>query len=59
MVVLMRFTRSCQPMIWHPLAALARIPDLTEVFIVGFYEDALMSDFIRSAKREFPKLSIR
>ncbi|KAI5455332.1 hypothetical protein NCC49_000146 [Naganishia albida] len=47
-----------KPMIWHPLAALARIPDLTEVFIVGFYEDALMSDFIRSAKREFPKLSI-
>lgn len=55
----MRIARSCQPMIWHPLAALARIPDLTEVFIVGFYEDALMSDFIRSAKREFPKLSIR
>ena len=46
-------------MIWHPLAALSRIPNLTEVFIVGFYEDALMSDFIRSAKREFPKLSIR
>jgi mannose-1-phosphate guanylyltransferase len=48
-----------QPMIWHPLAALARIPDLTEVYIVGFYEDALMTDFIRSAKKEFPKLSIR
>jgi mannose-1-phosphate guanylyltransferase len=46
-------------MIWHPLAALARVPGLSEVLIIGFYEDSVMSGFIRDAKREFPNLGIR
>ena len=45
-------------MIYHPLLALSKIKGLTEVFIVGFYEDALFADFIKQAKREFPALSI-
>lgn len=46
-------------MVWHPLAALAKVPALTEVLIIGFYEDAVMAGFIKDAKREFPNISIR
>lgn len=45
-------------MIYHPLLALSKIKGLTEVVIIGFYEDALFADFIKQAKREFPGLSI-
>jgi mannose-1-phosphate guanylyltransferase len=45
-------------MIYHPLLALSKIKGLTEVVIIGFYEDSLFADFIKQAKREFPGLSI-
>jgi mannose-1-phosphate guanylyltransferase len=45
-------------MIYHPLLALSKIKGLTEVIIIGFYEDALLADFIKSARREFSGLSI-
>ncbi|ORX38427.1 nucleotide-diphospho-sugar transferase [Kockovaella imperatae] len=47
-----------KPMVWHPLSALAKVPELTEVIIIGFYEDAVMSGFIKDAKREYPNLAI-
>jgi mannose-1-phosphate guanylyltransferase len=47
-----------QPMVWHPLAALAKVPGLTEILIIGFYEDSVMSGFIKDAKREFPNIGI-
>jgi hypothetical protein len=45
-------------MVWHPLAALAKVPGLTEILIIGFYEDSVMSGFIKDAKREFPNIGI-
>ena len=45
-------------MLWHPLAAMARVPGLTDVIIIGFYEDSVMSTFIRDSKREFPNITI-
>jgi mannose-1-phosphate guanylyltransferase len=45
-------------MVWHPLAALAAVPGLTQVVIIGFYEDAVMNPFIKEAKREFPNIGI-
>ena len=48
-----------QPMIWHPLAALAKMPGLSEILIIGFYEDSVMNGFIKDAKREFPNIGIR
>lgn len=47
-----------QPMIYHPLLALSKIKGLTEVVIIGFYEDSLFADFLKQAKREFPGMSI-
>ncbi|RSH88837.1 Proteasome subunit alpha type-2 [Saitozyma podzolica] len=47
-----------KPMVWHPLAALAKVPGLTEILIIGFYEDSVMSGFIKDAKREFPNIGI-
>ncbi|WOO77016.1 Mannose-1-phosphate guanyltransferase alpha [Vanrija pseudolonga] len=45
-------------MVWHPLAALAQVPGLTEVLLVGFYEDSVMAPFVREAQREFPNIKI-
>jgi mannose-1-phosphate guanylyltransferase len=46
-------------MLWHPLAAMAKVPGLTEVIIIGFYEDAAMAGFVKESKREFPNIAIR
>jgi mannose-1-phosphate guanylyltransferase len=45
-------------MVWHPLASLAKMPGLTEVLIIGFYEDSVMAGFVKDAKREFPNIAI-
>lgn len=45
-------------MLWHPLAAMAKVPGLTEVIIIGFYEDSTMAGFVKESKREFPNISI-
>lgn len=45
-------------MIWHPLQALSKVPDLTEVIIIGFYDDSQMAAFVKEAKREFPNIAI-
>jgi len=47
-----------KPMIWHPISALSLVPGLKEIIIIGFYEDSLMLDFLKSVKREFSGLSI-
>ena len=46
-------------MVWHPLAALAHVPGLSEVIIIGFYEDSMMSGFVKDSKKEFPNIAIR
>ena len=45
-------------MVWHPLAALTKVPGLTEVVLIGFYEDSVMAGFIKDSKREFPDITI-
>lgn len=45
-------------MVWHPVAALAKVQGLTEILIIGSYEDAMMNTFVRDAKREFPNIGI-
>lgn len=47
-----------KPMVYHPLLALSKVQGLSEIFLVGSYEDNLMADFIKSTKREFPNLKI-
>jgi len=45
-------------MVWHPLTALTKVPGLTEVVLIGFYEDSVMAGFIKDSKREFPNITI-
>ncbi|KAL7422544.1 hypothetical protein Q5752_003192 [Cryptotrichosporon argae] len=47
-----------KPMVWHPLAALAKLEGLTEVILIGFYEDHVLAPFIRDSQREFPNIRI-
>ena len=40
------------PMIQHPIEALARLPNLTEILLIGFYEQNLFTSFIEQMKAE-------
>ena len=48
-----------RPMIWHHIQALSKVDGLTEVLLIGFYDDAVMQPFIRDASRDFPNLAIK
>lgn len=45
-------------MVWHPLNALAQVPGLTDIIMIGFYEDSVMAPFVRESQREFPNIRI-
>ncbi|KAI9665895.1 MAG: Proteasome subunit alpha type-2 [Bathelium mastoideum] len=47
------------PIIEHCLNAVAKVPDIKEVFIIGYYEESVFRDFIRDATRNFPAFSIK
>ncbi|GKT91405.1 GDP-mannose pyrophosphorylase [Colletotrichum tofieldiae] len=49
------------PIIWHCLAAIERVPgkEITEVLIIGYYEESVFRDFIKDASSEFPNLTIK
>ncbi|GAA5911470.1 hypothetical protein JCM6882_005011 [Rhodosporidiobolus microsporus] len=53
------FSVGGRPIIWHSLVALARVEGLSEVLLVGFYDEAVITPFIKEASRDFPNLSIR
>ncbi|KAH7367451.1 mannose-1-phosphate guanyltransferase [Plectosphaerella cucumerina] len=49
------------PIIWHCLAALDRIPNkqISEVLIIGYYDETVFRDFIKDSTKEFPGLAIK
>ncbi|GAA5812226.1 hypothetical protein MFLAVUS_005676 [Mucor flavus] len=47
------------PFVSHHLAALSKVKGLTEVLIVGFFEDAIFEPYIEQASNEFPNLNIK
>jgi mannose-1-phosphate guanylyltransferase len=47
------------PMVYHQVSALAKLPDLKEILLIGFYEPNLFQQFIDDASAEFPGISIR
>lgn len=46
-------------MIWHHIQALSKVDGLSEVLLIGFYDDAVMAPFVKDASRDFPNLVIR
>ncbi|KAF2239624.1 nucleotide-diphospho-sugar transferase [Viridothelium virens] len=47
------------PILEHCLNAVAKVPDIKEVFIIGYYEESVFRDFIRDAARNYPNFSIK
>ncbi|KAI9887717.1 MAG: Proteasome subunit alpha type-2 [Watsoniomyces obsoletus] len=47
------------PIIWHCLTAIAKVPAIREVILVGYYEESVLRDFIKDSTKEFPQLSIK
>lgn len=47
------------PIIEHHLSALAKIDNLKEVLIIGFFEDNVFANFIDHAAVEYPHINVR
>ncbi len=47
-----------KPMIYHHIEACAQVPDLTEVFLLGFYDGSEFNAFIEETSKEF-KIKIK
>ncbi|KYK61129.1 GDP-mannose pyrophosphorylase [Drechmeria coniospora] len=48
------------PIIWHCLSAIARVPiNIKDVYIIGYYDESVFSDFIKDSAKEFPSITIR
>lgn len=47
------------PMIYHPLQALAKVPGMKEILIIGFFDQSLFDRFLTEAQIEFPYIQIR
>lgn len=47
------------PIIAHCFSAIAKVPSIKEVFIVGYYEESVFRDFIKDAATDYPHISIR
>ncbi|KZO96522.1 mannose-1-phosphate guanyltransferase [Calocera viscosa TUFC12733] len=48
-----------RPLIWHHIRALSKVTGITEVFLIGFYEDAVFAPFLKDVSREFKNLSVK
>ncbi|KND00908.1 uncharacterized protein SPPG_04008 [Spizellomyces punctatus DAOM BR117] len=48
-----------RPMIFHHVAALAKLPGMKEILIVGFFENSIFDRFLTEIQMEFPNVPIR
>ncbi|KAL4943648.1 hypothetical protein BDV06DRAFT_189334 [Aspergillus oleicola] len=46
------------PIINHCLKALAKVPELHEVILIGYYDESVFRDFIKDSAKEFPQFRI-
>ncbi|KAJ5669637.1 mannose-1-phosphate guanyltransferase [Penicillium macrosclerotiorum] len=47
------------PIINHCLKAIAKVPDVREVILIGYYDETVFRDFIKDAAKEFPQFRIQ
>jgi mannose-1-phosphate guanylyltransferase len=47
------------PIIEHCFKAIAKVPEIKEVFIVGYYEESVFQPFINSISNSLPQLSVK
>ncbi|KAJ3187831.1 Proteasome subunit alpha type-2 [Gaertneriomyces sp. JEL0708] len=48
-----------QPMIYHHVQALAKLPGMKEILLVGFFENSVFDRFLTQVQMEYPTISIR
>ncbi|GAA6009594.1 hypothetical protein JCM11491_001028 [Sporobolomyces phaffii] len=53
------FSVGGRPIIWHSLVALSHLEGLNEVFLIGFYDEAVINPFVKEASKDFPNLTIK
>lgn len=47
------------PIIEHCFQAVTKVPQINEVFIVGYYEESIFRDFIKDMARVYPQITVR
>ncbi|KAL9102196.1 MAG: hypothetical protein Q9187_009153, partial [Circinaria calcarea] len=47
------------PIIWHCLRAVAKVPGIREVILVGYYDEAVFREFIKDSAKELPQIRIQ
>ncbi|KAJ5495801.1 mannose-1-phosphate guanyltransferase [Penicillium diatomitis] len=47
------------PIINHCLKAVAKVDDVREVILIGYYDESVFRDFIKEAAKEFPQFRIQ
>ncbi|GAA5821424.1 hypothetical protein JCM10212_002340 [Sporobolomyces blumeae] len=53
------FSVGGRPIIWHSLVALSHVEGLNEVYLIGFYDEAVINPFVKEASKDFPNLTIK
>ncbi|EPE25738.1 Nucleotide-diphospho-sugar transferase [Glarea lozoyensis ATCC 20868] len=46
------------PIVWHCLTAIAKVPSIQEVCMIGYYDETVFRDFIKDSSKEFPQIKI-
>ncbi|KAF2097761.1 GDP-mannose pyrophosphorylase A [Rhizodiscina lignyota] len=47
------------PILEHCFRAITKVPEIKEVFIVGYYDETVFRDFIKDSSKAFPQISIK
>ncbi|KAI9805953.1 MAG: hypothetical protein M1825_000567 [Sarcosagium campestre] len=47
------------PIVWHCLTAIAKVPAIREVILVGYYDETVFRDFIKDSAKEYPQITIK
>jgi len=47
------------PIIEHCFQAITKVPEIKEVFIVGYYDESVFRDFIKDMSKSYPQISVK
>ena len=46
------------PILWHCVQAVAKVPELKEVVLIGYYDESVFKEFIKDVGRDIPQLRV-
>ncbi|KAI3640593.1 hypothetical protein MIR68_001471 [Amoeboaphelidium protococcarum] len=47
------------PIVYHHVQALAKVPDMKEILLIGFFEPSEFAQFLQQVTNDFPSINIR